>query len=439
MLDTGIDVPEVVNLVFFKPVHSKTKYWQMVGRGTRLRPDLYGPGEDKKDFVIFDVCQNIEYFNQDLPSAGTSATPSLRSRLFTSRLELLAAIDAAPDDAELSALREGIAARLHEQVSGMSLDNFLVRRSRRAVERFAQGSSWLSISGDDFTEAGTLADLPSAIDVQDTDELAKRFDLLALRAQLGVLAADPGLAAAKERMRAIASALGEQRGIPVIDNNIQLIEAVAGEDWWVDVTVPLLELARIRLRELVKLIDSSARTVVYTDFKDTAGESAIVEIRKVAVGVDRARFREKAIAFLREHENDLAVSRLRKGLPLAPGDLQQLENIMIENGLDATQVRDAAAHGLGLFVRSLVGLDRAAATDALSSFTAGLTLTANQQSFVGLIVEQLTQRGLVEPELLFAAPFTDVAPTGPVALFGDAKVNELVAVLRRIRETAEVG
>ena len=178
-----------------------------------------------------------------------------------------------------------------------------------------------------------------------------------------------------------------------------------------------------------------------SDFKDTAGESAIVEIRKVAVGVDRARFREKAIAFLREHENDLAVSRLRKGLPLAPGDLQQLENIMIENGLDATQVRDAAtaAHGLGLFVRSLVGLDRAAATDALSSFTAGLTLTANQQSFVGLIVEQLTQRGLVEPELLFAAPFTDVAPTGPVALFGDAKVNELVAVLRRIRETAEVG
>ena len=90
-------------------------------------------------------------------------------------------------------------------------------------------------------------------------------------------------------------------------------------------------------------------------------------------------------------------------------------------------------------MRSLVGLDRAAATDALSSFTAGLTLTANQQSFVGLIVEQLTQRGLVEPELLFAAPFTDVAPTGPVALFGDVKVNELVAVLRRIRETAEVG
>ncbi|MGZ0211179.1 MAG: DEAD/DEAH box helicase family protein [Actinomycetales bacterium] len=441
MLDTGIDVPEVVNLVFFKPVHSKTKYWQMVGRGTRLRPDLYGPEEPKQDFVIFDVCQNIEYFNQDLPSAGTGTTPSLRSRLFSSRLQLLAAMDVAPEDAELVALREVVAARMHAQVAGMSLDNFLVRRSRRAVERFARGESWLTIAGDDFTEAGTLADLPSAADVQDTNELAKRFDLVALRAQLGVLAADPGFAAAKERMRAIASALGEQRGIPVIDNNILLIEAISGEDWWVDVTVPMLEIARIRLRELVKLIDSSSRAIVYTDFKDTAGESAIIEIQKVAVGVDRARFREKAIAFLREHESDLAVSRLRKGLPLAPGDLEQLENIMIENGFDRDQVRDAAgaAHGLGLFVRSLVGVDRVAATDALSEFTAGATLTANQQSFIALIVEQLTQRGIVDPSLLYEAPFTNYAPTGPEGLFGASKVTDLLSVLERIARTAEAS
>lgn len=441
MLDTGIDVPEVVNLVFFKPVHSKTKYWQMVGRGTRLRPDLYGPEEPKQDFVIFDVCQNIEYFNQELPSAGTSATPSLRSRLFTSRLQLLAAMDTAPDDTELVALREVVAARMHAQVAGMSLDNFLVRRSRRAVERFARGESWLTIAGDDFTEAGTLADLPSATDVQDTNELAKRFDLVALRAQLGVLAADPGFAAAKERMRAIASALGEQRGIPVIDNSIELIEAIAGEDWWVDVTVSMLEMARIRLRELVKLIDTSRRAIVYTDFKDTAGESGIVEVQKVAVGVDRARFREKAIAFLREHESDLAVSRLRKGLPLAPGDLEQLENIMVENGLDPHHVRDAAAaaHGLGLFVRSLIGMDRAAATDALSEFTAGATLTANQQSFVALIVEQLTQRGIVEPSLLYEAPFTNYAPTGPEGLFGASKVTDLLSVLERISGTAEAS
>ncbi|MBX3098005.1 MAG: DEAD/DEAH box helicase family protein [Salinibacterium sp.] len=441
MLDTGIDIPEVVNLVFFKPVHSKTKYWQMVGRGTRLCPDLYGPGEPKRDFVIFDVCQNIEYFNDDLPSANTSHAPSLRSRLFATRLQLLAAIDAAPGDSDLAALREGLAAGLHARVGGMNLDNFLVRRSRRAVERFSAGEAWLTLVGDDYAQVAELADLPSSADLSDTDELAKRFDVLALRAQLGVLISDPAFSAAKERIQAIANTLGEQRGIPVIDNNIELIAAVASEEWWVDVTAPMIEMARIRLRGLVKLMPSGGGHIIYTDFEDTAGDSATIEIRAVTAGVDRARFREKTLAFLREHDDDVVLFKVRHGKQLTAVDLEQLERIMVENGLDATQIRDAAtsAHGLGLFVRSLVGLDRAAATDALSAFSAGTTFTGNQLAFVNLLVEQLTQRGEVDPELLFTAPFTDVAPTGPAALFGDAKVTELVAVLRRIRGTAEAG
>lgn len=439
MLDTGIDVPEVVNLVFFKPVHSKTKYWQMVGRGTRLRPDLYAPGEPKEDFVIFDVCQNIEYFNEDLPSAGTSHTPSLRSRLFVSRLQLLASIDSAQDDTELTAVREGLAARLHGQVAGMSLDNFVVRRHRRFVERFADATTWLSPTGDDYENAAALADLPSATDTQDTDELAKRFDLLALHAQLGVLGGDASFAAAKTRMQAIATALGNQRGVPVIDSSIQLIEAIAGEDWWVDVTVAMLEMARVRLRGLIRLVDSAPRAIIYTDFADTAGESAQIEIRRVAVGVDRARFRDKALAFLIEHADDAVLFKVRHGKQLTALDLQQLEAIMVASGLDKANLSTAAPEGLGLFVRSLMGLDREAATEALSTFTAGTTFTASQLDFVNLLVEQLTRRGVVGPELLFEAPFTTLAPTGPVTLFGDAKVTELLAALRSIRGTAEAG
>lgn len=439
MLDTGIDVPDVVNLVFFKPVHSKTKYWQMVGRGTRLRPDLYAPGEPKQDFVIFDVCQNIEYFNEDLPTAGTSRVPSLRARLFACRLQLLASIDGAQDDPELSALREGVAARLHGQVAGMSLDNFLVRRHRRAVERFGDATTWLNPSGNDYEQAAALADLPSALDVHDADELAKRFDLLALHAQLGVLTGDASGDAAKTRMQAIATALGNQRGIPVIDNSIQLIESVAGEDWWVDVTVPMLEMARVRLRGLVRLIDSTPRAIIYTDFADTAGESAEIEIRRVAVGVDRARFRDKALAFLSEHQDDAVLFKVRHGKQLTALDLEQLEAIMIASGLDKANLTSAAPEGLGLFVRSLIGLDREAATEALSAFTAGTTFTASQLDFVNLLVDQLTQRGVVGPELLFEAPFTSLAPTGPATLFGDAKVTELLTALKRIRGTAEAG
>lgn len=442
MLDTGIDIPDIVNLVFFKPVHSKTKYWQMVGRGTRLRPDLYGPGGDKKDFVIFDVCQNIEYFNQDLPAAGVAAAEPLSERVFRARLSLLAGIDSALDDAELAALREGLAARMHSQVTGMSLDNFLVRPHRRSVERFSEAAIWARMTGDDYVAASSLAGLPSAEDVQDQDEQAKRFDLFALRAQLGVLVGDPGFTSARARIQAIANALAEQKNIPVIANNLELIAAVATDEWWQDVTVSMLEMMRIRLRGLVNLIDPSQKAIVYTSFADTVEESVPIDLAYVAVAVDRARFREKAFAFLRAHEDDVVLFKVRQGNQLTALDLAELERIMIDSGgfmPDEISSAAAEAHGLGLFVRSMVGLDRAAATSALSAFTAGSTLTGNQLAFVNLLVEQLTQRGAVDPELLYLSPYTDVAPTGPDDLFTGAQVTELVAALRRIRRTAEAS
>ena len=442
MLDTGIDVPDIVNLVFFKPVHSKTKYWQMVGRGTRLRPDLYGPGDDKKDFVIFDVCQNIEYFTEDYPSAETSPGESLGERLFKARLSLLAGIDSASVDDELAALREGLAARMHGRVVGMSLDNFLVRPRRRVVERFGEASAWLEMTGDDYVRAAELADLPSAEDARDSDEQAKRFDLFALRAQLGVLISDPGFAAAKARIQAIANALAEQKSIPKIANNLTLIAAVASEEWWQDVTVPMLEMMRLRLRDLVNLIDTKQRAVVYTNFEDTAGSPQEIALKDVAVGVDRARFRDKALAFLRQHEDHVVLAKVRLGHQLTALDLAELERIMLESG-DFRQEELASAiaeaHGLGLFVRSLIGMDRAAATDALSAFAAGTVLSGNQLTFVKLIVDQLTWRGTVDPALLYEAPFTGVAPTGPESLFTGAQVVELVATLRRLRTSAEAS
>ena len=441
MLDTGIDIPDIVNLVFFKPVHSKTKYWQMVGRGTRLRANLYGPGDDKKDFVIFDVCQNIEYFNEDYPSAETPAGEPLGARLFAARLALLAGIDASDDvggEDALGDIRGELAAGLYAQVGGMSLDNFLVRPHRKAVEHFAEVTSWQHPTGTEFELARTLRGLPSATDALESDEQAKRFDLFALRAQLGVLVGDPGFATAKSRIQAIANALAEQKSIPAIKKELSLIAAVATDEWWVDVTVPMIEMVRKRLRGLVNLIDSSAKVIVYTDFLDAA-ETAEVEIKRIAVGVDRQRFREKALAFLAAHEDDAVLAKLRFGKQLTPLDLEQLERIMLEGGdIKKAELSEAVkeSNGLGLFVRSLVGMDRAAAVEALADFTGGSTFTGNQLTFVNLVVDQLTRTGVMDPGLLYEAPFTGVAPTGPESLFTAAQVATLVATLKHIRETA---
>ncbi|MHB1172759.1 MAG: type I restriction-modification enzyme R subunit C-terminal domain-containing protein [Lacisediminihabitans sp.] len=201
--------------------------------------------------------------------------------------------------------------------------------------------------------------------------------------------------AAKKRIQAIANALAEQKSIPVIAQNIELIAAVAGEDWWQDVTVPMLELMRLRLRALVNLIDSAQRAIVYTNFADTAGDPQQIELADVAVGVDRARFRDKAYAFLRAREDDVVLFKLRHGHQLTPLDLAELERIMLASGeFRSADLEFAAkeAHGLGLFVRSLIGMDRTAATDALSTFAGGTVLTGNQLAFVNLYRDRAWSR-----------------------------------------------
>jgi type I restriction enzyme R subunit len=204
MLDTGIDVPDVCNLVFFKPVRSKSKFWQMIGRGTRLRGDLFGPDQDKKNFYVFDFCGNLEFFSQDLPGSEGSSQKSLGQRIVEARLGLVAAldtlgIDASGGDATAAGhdLRQETARWLHEFVAGMNLDNILVRPERRWVERYAEWETWSALSREDAGEiAAHLGGLPSA--KRDDDEDAKRFDLIMLRRQLAQLEGDLLLA---ERLR----------------------------------------------------------------------------------------------------------------------------------------------------------------------------------------------------------------------------------------------
>ncbi len=451
MLDTGIDVPEVVNLVFFKVVRSKTKFWQMVGRGTRLCPNLFGPGEDKKNFFIFDFCQNLEFFSRNPEFQEGAAVKPLGVRLFEARLALITQLDTrlaqpphAAEDAKLypghptlDELRTDTASLLHAIVAGMNLDNFVVRPRRQAVERFAQPQAWQSLDPEAIHVLTTqVAGLPT--ELADEDEEAKRFDLLVLRAQLSILQATTDFAGLKAKLQAIASALEDEMAIPAIKAEAALIEAVASDEWWDDVTVPMLETVRRRLRALVKLLPKGQKKVVYADFEDELGELTTVELPQVSTGLNLAKFKEKARQFLKAHESHLALQRLRRNQPLTPTDLQELERMLVEAGGSKALIDQARekSHGLGLFIRSLVGLDREAAMEAFSTFLQGGTATADQIEFIDLIVQELTQNGVMEPERLFESPFTDVNARGPLGIFPPAKVTELVQVLQDIQARA---
>lgn len=452
MLDTGIDVPEVVNLVFFKLVRSKSKFWQMIGRGTRLCPDLYGPGEDKKNFYVFDFCANLEFFSQDLPESGGSAQKSLGERLFETRLGLVAALDQhgpAPDDAPDPAvghgeasdrgLRVDIAWSLHEVVAAMNLDNFLVRPARQHVETYAQWDSWATLTPEKAGDISRhLAGLPSAL--RDEDEDAKRFDLILLRLQLARLDGDALLfERLRKQVQDITEALLSQTAIPSVKAQEVLLESLSGDDWWVDVTLPMLEVARRRVRALVRFVEKTKRAIVYADFADELGEGTIVDLPGVMPGTNWERFQAKARAYLRDHEDHLALQRLRRNHQLTPEDLASLETMLVESGAgtetDIARAREEA-HGLGLFVRALVGLDREAATAAFDRYLTDTAFSANQLRFVQLIVEHLTANGVMEVARLYESPFTDNAPQGPETIFTDDQIDGIVTILSQVRDHA---
>lgn len=445
MLDTGIDVPEVVNLVFFKIVRSKTKFWQMLGRGTRLCPDLFGPGQHKQFFYIFDYCQNLEFFSQNPDKADAPAAEPLSTRLFKARLALIAELDLQLIETDKVAsasggyldLRGELANFLHSQVAAMNIDNFVVRPQRKAVEKFSAREIWQQLGVEDFNElAGHVAGLPT--EVVDDDEDAKRFDMLVLRAQLAILQAQPGFSGLQEKIQAIAIALESQDSIPAIKAQMVLIQAVASDEWWQDVTVTMLEGMRKKLRALVKLIEKSKRIVVYTDFEDELGTASPVDLPDVGMGLNLARFRDKARQFLRAHEDHLALQRLRRNQPLTASDLVELERMLMDAGGSQALIDQAKqeSQSLGIFIRSLVGLEREAAIQAFNEFVADTTASAKQIEFINIIIEELTEHGVMDPNRLYESPFTDIHSLGADGVFPQDKADKLRAVLDDIWQRA---
>jgi type I restriction enzyme R subunit len=444
MLDTGIDIPEVVNLVFFKLVRSKTKFWQMVGRGTRLCPDLFAPGSHKEFFYIFDYCQNLEFFSQNQKTTEGSLGESLGKRLFKARLELIGVLDQklggmVMEGPEKEAeLRRDVAGLLHDEVAAMNVDNFVVRPKRRVVEKYSQPGAWADLKPEALAElAGEVAGLPSELTAE--DEEAKRFDLLLLNLQLAVLRAESSFKRLKDQVMAIAGLLEEKSSIPMVKEQMPLIQEIQTDEWWQDVTTPMLENVRRRLRALVKFIEKAQRKPIYTDFEDELGTEAKVELPGFAVADAYEKFRAKARAFLQAHQKEFAIYKLRVNAPLMPGDLEDLERILAANGIGGNGELERAkqeSKGLGLFVRSMVGMDREAAKRAFAGFLAKKTFTASQIEFVDMVINYLTTYGAMDPDLLYESPFTDLAPKGPEGLFTPPEIDELVATIHGFEETA---
>ena len=437
MLDTGIDIPEVANLVFFKPVYSKIKFWQMIGRGTRLCLELFGPGDDKQDFRVFDFCFNFDFFRENPEGIEGYGIDPLGARLFRSRVQLLTHVQATPDLDPDSALAGALTTQLHGEVAAMNRENFIVRMHLEAVDRFRERTAWEQLSdADRELLQDEVAGLPSEVETEEIE--SRMFDLMALRMQVALAEGQMGaFENHRQRMVEIAMLLEEKTTIPAVKAQLEYLASMQESVFWEGIDLRGLEEVRLRLRGLVPFVDKKKQKIVYTDFQDQVmlvRDEEVVYMPKMT----SVEYEKKVKNYLRNHLDHIVIHRLRTNQPLTETDLQGLETTLAEIGEDdgrtlltgllARSEEPSLAH----FVRNMVGMDRAAAQSAFSGFLSDQSLTPQQIRFVEIVIDQLTARGVMEASALYEPPFSNLHAGGPEELF-DGRKNVIEGIFDTLK------
>jgi len=438
MLDTGIDVPEVCNLVFFKPVRSSVKFWQMIGRGTRLCKDLFAQGEDKKEFIIFDFCENFEFFNTYPKGVDGTNGKSLSQRLFELRLRLAYAL-LGQEELLLKEYGQSIINQLILQTQALNGESFIVRQHWEVVEKYRDANAWNALSDLDIKELHTHIG-PLMMEL-DQDELAKRFDALMLDIQLSVLNGEKKQEILIQKVVTTAGKLSKKASIPAVAKRMNTIKEVQEKLFWEGATIPGIERIRKELRDIIKFLDSENRPIYFTMFEDEF--DAIVKEFPIIVNFNNLEaYKRKIEQYLKEQSNNIVIFKLRSNIPITKAELQALETMLFDQGSIGTKAEFKKAYGeqpLGKFVRSILGLDAQAAKLAFAEILINKTLNAQQIRFMDTIINFLNVKGIIEPSMLFESPFTDINSGGVSGLFDEKDSSKIISLIEIINHNAEVA
>jgi len=433
MMDTGVDAPRVVNLVFFKVVRSTAKFWQMIGRGTRLCPDLFGPGEDKKHFVIFDFCENFEFF-EEFPEGYTGrALKSLSQQIFEAKLEVaveLRGLDTSNDEDD--ELATTYIDELNSQIASLDRERFVVRKELRLVDEYTHRSRWENISKADMADiCNHLSHLPAS---SSNDEVAKRFDLIVLNLQLAILLSDRNQASLIQRIARIGQLLQKKKNIPAINQKLTTIKNVQSDEFWKHVTFSQMEKVRLDMRDLVKFLDSGKKENVYTHFEDTLNKDGVQEKNLIPTYTSLQSYRDRVESYIRKNKDHLVIHKLQHNIPITIGEVRLLEKLLFEGdlGTRADYEKEYGEMPLSRFIRSILGLDETTASTLFADFIQTGNLTANQITFINHIIRFLTKNGFIEKTMFFEPPFTDINDQGITGVFDDSEVVKIIRIIDEV-------
>jgi len=438
MMDTGVDAPRVVNLVFFKQVKSYAKFWQMIGRGTRLRENLFGQGIHKKDFLIFDCCENFEFFETFPDGISPRAAKSLSQQIFEMKLSVAYEIRCSEVSTEEEELAEEYIEDLYNLVARLNQDRFEVRQHLRIVNEYTSKKRWENIGKSDIADiCNSLSGLP--VIGGDKDEQAKRFDLLVLKLQLAVLLDGREQESLILSISNTGRLLMNKKNIPLVAKSLTTIKAVQTDEFWANVDLCRLEKVRVDLRDLIKFIDKEKQEKVYTHFEDR-----LDQVNEVGDLIDRSThlqsYKDRVESYVRKNKNNIVIHKLNTNEPITTGELEELEKILFSNGLGTKEdyKRVYKEMPLGQFIRSILGLDTQTANALFASFIQDGNLSADQMNFVNTIIKYLSLNGMIDPAMLFESPFTDINDGG-LGMFSENKGAEIISIINRVNENAMIG
>lgn len=439
MLDTGIDVPECVNLVFFKKVRSKTKFWQMIGRGTRLCPNLdcvdsrNGEYIGKKYFLIFDYCGNFEFFRQKKNDMGDGIVRTLSEDIFIKRIRLIKNLqDAAYADKRYQEWRNSLVDICHNQIMELNPTLFMVKAHLRYVENFKNKDVFQSLSEGDCSNLNH--EIAPLVKDMDKDDNAKRFDNFMYGLMLSCMEGLRSFSSSKKRLKKTVGLLKKQISIDAVRKELPLMDEVETPEFWDDVDLLELENIRIHLRGLIQFIESEKYPIVETVLNDLIVAENEGKILEAETFED---YKEKVNHYFLQHVDDVpAVKKLVHNEPLTEKDYKDLERIFtVELGTRNDYITTFGNKEFGLTVRDIAKLDHKAAEKAFSKFINENNLNDKQIAFIRNVIDYISVNGYMDSNKMILKPPFD-RPYRFNELFDTKNMSEIVGIINKIKENA---
>lgn len=440
MMDTGIDVPQCVNLVFFKKVRSKAKFWQMIGRGTRLcngltcTDQIDGEYTDKRRFLIFDYCGNFEYFRAHKEGYECREVKSLSESIFGKRVSLAVLLqESAYAQDDFQAWREELVGECARQVHELNTALISVRLKLQSVEKYKKPNAFDYIS--EGNKGELISDIAPIVHSDAPDEYAKRFDNFMYGLMLSAMEQMPAFRRAQKQLRNIAALLELKVSIPQVSAKLTIIKEINTEEFWEANDVLLFEKVRKELRELIKFIDDTpGKKPIITHLTDPIIDQSEGDTLESAY--DFEDYRAKVNRYVNENGDMLPIYKLVHNIPLAPDDYQELERVLTDElGSKADYAREFGDTPFGLLIRRIAKLDHDAAMQAFSGFINDQSLNAKQIAFVHKIINHVEQNGYMESVTVLMNPPFD-KPLAFTKLFDRKTQAALMATIKQITDNA---